>query len=76
MIWTKKKNQVPERGIKPNKAKMDLEDKIWQEKCFIWKVAFFQKHQLGIGIPGRKRAEIGQKLDFRALKSTAKELEN
>ena len=31
------------------------------------KTGFFQKHQLGIGLPGRKWAEIGQKLDFRAL---------
>ena len=28
---------------------------------------FFQKNQLGIGLPGRKWAEIGQKWDFRAL---------
>ena len=33
------------------------------------KVAFFQKNQLGIGILWRKLAEIGQKLDFRALYS-------
>ena len=31
------------------------------------KVAFLQKNQLGIGLPGRKWAEIGQKWDFRAL---------
>ena len=31
------------------------------------KVAFVQKNQLGIGLPVRKCAEIGQKLDFRAL---------
>ena len=31
------------------------------------KVGFFQKDQLGIGLPGRKWAEMGQKLDFRAL---------
>ena len=31
------------------------------------KVGFFQKEQLGIGLPGRKWAEMGQKLDFRAL---------
>jgi hypothetical protein len=31
------------------------------------KVGFFQKNQLGIGLPGRKWAEIGQKWDFRAL---------
>ena len=53
--------------IKPNKAKMDLDDKIWQEKCFIWKVAFFQKNQLDIGPMWRIVAEIGQKLDFRAF---------
>ena len=31
------------------------------------KVGFFLKNQLGIGLPGRKWAEIGQKWDFRAL---------
>ena len=31
------------------------------------KVGFFQKDQLGIGLPGRKWTEMGQKLDFRAL---------
>ena len=31
------------------------------------KNGFFQKHQLGTGLPGRKWAEIGQKLDLRAL---------
>ena len=31
------------------------------------KVGFFQKNQLGIGFPGRKWAEMGQKWDFRAL---------
>ena len=31
------------------------------------KNGFFQKHQLGIGLLGRKWAKIGQKLDFRAL---------
>ena len=31
------------------------------------KVAFFQKDQLGLGLPGRKWPEMGQKLDFRAL---------
>ena len=31
------------------------------------KVGFFQINQLGIGLPGRKWAEIGQKLDFRAV---------
>ena len=31
------------------------------------KVGFFQKEQLGIGLLGRKWAEMGQKLDFRAL---------
>ena len=31
------------------------------------KVGFFQKDQLGVGLPGRKWAEMGQKLDFRAL---------
>ena len=31
------------------------------------KVGFFQKDQFGIGLPGRKWAEMGQKLDLRAL---------
>ena len=31
------------------------------------KVGFFQEDQLSIGLPGRKWAEMGQKLDFRAL---------
>ena len=31
------------------------------------KVGSFQKDQLGIGLPGRKWAEMSQKLDFRAL---------
>ena len=31
------------------------------------KVCFFHKDQLGIGLLGRKWAEMGQKLDFRAL---------
>ena len=31
------------------------------------KVGFFQEDQLGIGLPERKWAEMGQKLDFRAL---------
>ena len=30
-------------------------------------VVFFKKNQLGIGLPGRKWTEIGQKWDFRAL---------
>ena len=36
------------------------------------KVAFFQKDQLGIGLPGRKWTKMGQKLDFRALFSEIK----
>jgi hypothetical protein len=48
---------------------MDLDDQIWPEKCFKWKVAFFQKNQLGIGPMWRIVAEIGQKLDFRAFSS-------
>ena len=31
------------------------------------KVGFFQKDQFGIGLPGQKRAEMGQKQDFKAL---------
>ena len=46
---------------------MDLDEQIWAEKCFIWKVAFFQKNQLGIGPMWHKVAEIGQKWDFIAL---------
>ena len=34
---------------------------------FMIKVVFFHKNQLGIGVGWRKLAEIGQKLDFRAL---------
>ena len=37
------------------------------KNSFFMKNCFFQKHQLGI--PGRKWAEIGQKMDFRALSS-------
>ena len=40
---------------------MDLDEQIWAEKCLIWKVAFFQKDQLGIGPIGRKWEESGQK---------------
>ena len=40
---------------------MNLDEQIWAEKCFIWKVAFFQKDQLGIGPIRRKSEEIGQK---------------
>ena len=46
---------------------MDLDDQIWPQKCFIWKVAFFQKNQLGIVPMWCIVAEIGQKFDFRAL---------
>jgi len=34
---------------------------------FMTKVVFFHKDQLGIGVRRRPLAEIGQKLDFRAL---------
>ena len=34
---------------------------------FMIKVVFFHKNQLGIDVGWRKLAEIGQKLDFRAL---------
>jgi hypothetical protein len=40
---------------------MDLDDPIWPQKCFIWKVAFFQKNQLGIGPMWRIVVEMGQK---------------
>ena len=46
---------------------MDLDDPIWPQKCFIWKVGFFQKDRLGIGQSWNKLEEIGQKWDFRAL---------
>ena len=46
---------------------MDLEEQIGAEKCFIWKTAFFQEKLLGIGPSWRSMAEIGQKLDFRAV---------
>ena len=39
---------------------MDLDDPIWSQKCFIWKVVFFQKLQLGIGPFRLKSEEIGQ----------------
>ena len=42
------------------------------KKYFMAKVAFVQKNQLGIGLPGRKWPEMGQKLDFRALFSEIK----
>ena len=40
---------------------MDVDEPIWAQKCFIGKVAFFQKNQLGIGPIRRKSEEIGQK---------------
>ena len=40
---------------------MDLDEPIRAQKCFTWKVAFFQKHQIGIGPIRRKSEEIGQK---------------
>ena len=48
---------------------MDLDEQIWAEKCFIWKIAFFQKSQLGVGPMCYKVEETGQKLDFRATRS-------
>ena len=39
---------------------MDLDEQIWAEKRLIWKVAFFQKNQLGIGPIWRKSEESGQ----------------
>jgi hypothetical protein len=38
-----------------------------EKNYFIVKNVFFHKNQLGIGVGWRKLAEIGQKLDFRAL---------
>jgi hypothetical protein len=43
---------------------MDLDKPICAQKCLTWKVASFQKNQLGIW---RKSEEIGQKLDFRVF---------
>ena len=40
---------------------MDLDDPTWPQKCFIWKVAFFQKPQPGIGPIQLKSEESGQK---------------
>jgi hypothetical protein len=40
---------------------MDLDEPIRAQKCYIWKVAFFQKDQLGIGPIRRKSEEMGQK---------------
>ena len=48
-ICKQSQNWCKNLWIKPNKAKMDLDDKLWQEKCFIWKDSFFQKNQLDIG---------------------------
>ena len=48
-------------GIKPDLAKMDPDEQIWAEKCLIWKDAFFQKNQLGIGPIRRKSEEMDQK---------------
>ena len=46
---------------------MDLDEQIWAEKCLIWKVAFFQKNQLGIGPMWRIVEEMGQKWILEAL---------
>ena len=40
---------------------MNIDEQIWAEKCFIGKVAFFQKNQLGIGPMWRIVEEMGQK---------------
>ena len=48
-------------GIKSDLAKMDPDEQIWAEKCLIWKDAFFQKNQLGIGPIRRKSEEMDQK---------------
>ena len=40
---------------------MDIDAPTWPQKCFIWKVAFFQEHQLGIGPIVVKSEESGQK---------------
>ena len=40
---------------------MDLDERIWAGKSFIWKVVFFQKDQLGIGPIWRKSEKMGQK---------------
>ena len=48
---------------------MDLDDPIWPQKCFTWKVAFFQKDQSGIGPIRRKSEENGQKWILEPLSS-------
>ena len=58
-ICKKSQNWSKNLWIKPNEAKMDLNDPTWPQKCFIWKVVFFQKHQLGIG--SMYSAQIGGK---------------
>ena len=46
---------------------MDIEHPIAPQFAFRKKVAFFKKDQLGLGQSWLKLAEIGQKMDFRAL---------
>ena len=46
---------------------MDLDEPICAQKCLTWKVASFEKNQLGIGPIQRKLEEIGQKLDFKVF---------
>ena len=60
-IYKKSQNLSKNLGIKPDLAKIDPDEQIWAEKCLIWKDAFFQKNQLGIGPIRRKSEESGQK---------------
>ena len=39
---------------------MDIEHQIAPQKCFIWKDAFFQKDQLGIGLWCGKPGDMGK----------------
>ena len=53
--------------IKPKLRYMEIEQPNASLRALSKKVAFFQKNQLGIGLLWRKLAEIGHKLNFRAL---------
>ena len=57
------------QGFQKYSKKTDLEFcfLMLEKFHFMTKVVFFNKNQLGIGVGWRKLAEIGQKLDFRAL---------
>ena len=44
--------------IKPDLAKMDLDDPIWPQKCFIWKIAFFKRFNLALVLFGVNRRKV------------------